>query len=163
MRFIGEKRKGLYKEFISLYLPNNIKTYVEPFGGSFAVATYLFEDRINESIKYIYNDINDYGLDIKADKIHHLDYREIFKMYDSPDTLFYLDPPYYGKEFLYKGCDNFDHLALRDSIKELEGKVIMSYNNKRYILNIYEGFEIIKYKGDNFLFRDEILILNNNI
>lgn len=34
MRFIGQKRKQLYTEFISKHFPEKIKTYVEPFGVS---------------------------------------------------------------------------------------------------------------------------------
>ena len=158
MRFIGQKRKQYYTEFISRFLPKEIKTYVEPFAGSFAVATYLFEDRITEPIKYIYNDINDYKLDIKADKVHHLDYKEIFKMYDSEDTVFYLDPPYYKKEHLYENSENFDHEQLRDEIKKLKGKVILSYEDRPYIRRLYKDFNIHLYGGDRMNFRYELII-----
>ena len=137
MRFIGQKQKKYYTEFISKFIPDNMKTYIEPFGGSFAVATYLFEERISEPIKYIYNDINIYNIDIKADKVHHLDYKEIFKMYDSEDAVFYLDPPYISYEHLYDGCQNFDHEELRDEIKKLKGKVILSYSDHRRIYSLY--------------------------
>jgi site-specific DNA-adenine methylase len=160
MEIIGRKRKQLYTEFISKFFPKNFKTYVEPFGGSFAVATYLFEDRISESIKYIYNDINDYKLSIKADKVHHLDYKEIFKMYDSKDTVFYLDPPYYKKEHLYDNCENFNHEELRNEIKKLKGKIILSYENNPYICELYKDFNIYKYEGEKFIFRNEIIITN---
>ena len=38
---IGIKKKRLFDEFIKEFIPTNIKTYVEPFGGSYAVHSYL--------------------------------------------------------------------------------------------------------------------------
>lgn len=159
-QILGQKRKRLYTEFISKFIPKNIKTFIEPFSGSFAVATYLFEDRINENMKFIYNDINYYNLTIYADKIHHLDYKEIFKMYDSVDSVFYCDPPYVSFEHLYDNCQNFNHEELRDEILKLKGKVIISYREHKIISKLYKDFNIHKYNGDNFIFRNEIIITN---
>lgn len=161
MTFIGQKRKQYYTEFISKFLPKNIKTYVEPFGGSFAVACYIIEEDIeNSPERFIYNDINRYDMNIYADKVHHLDYKEIFKMYDSEDTIFYLDPPYYKKEHLYDGCENFNHEELRDEIKKLKGKVVLSYEDKPYIRKLYKDLNIHLYDGERFNFRYELIITN---
>lgn len=161
MKFIGQKRKQLFTEFILKFLPKNIETYIEPFGGSFAVACYIIEDNIETSPKrIIYNDINRYDMNIYADKVHHLDYKEIFKMYDSEDVVFYLDPPYYKKEFLYENSENFNHEELRNEIKKLKGKVILSYENNEYIKKLYKNFNINLYDGENFIFRNELIITN---
>lgn len=164
MVFFGQKRKKLYTEFISEHIPDNIKIYVEPFAGTFSIACYLFEERQNngtEPKKIIYNDINKYDFTIFADKVHHLDYKEIFDLYDSEDTFFYLDPPYYKKEFLYDGCEGYTkqfHIELRDNIKKLKGKFLLSYNNDKFITDLYKDFNIIYYTGKNKLFEKEILI-----
>ena len=162
MKFYGQKQYKLYKEFISQHIPNNIEIYVEPFAGSFSVACYLVEERLyNSPKKLIYNDINEYNLTIYADNVHHLDYKEIFNVYDSENTFFYLDPPYYKKEFLYEGCENYTkdfHIDLKDEIKKLKGKFLMSYNKDRFITDLYKDFNIIYYTGDNRLFKNEILI-----
>lgn len=163
MKFLGEKRKKLYREFISQHIPDNIKTYVEPFGGSFSVASHLIEEREeNSPQKFIYNDINKYNIIIYADKIYHLDYKEIFEMYDDKNTFFYLDPPYYQREFIYNGCKNYTkqfHIELRDNIKNLKGNFLLSYNNSIFIKDLYSyNFDIIEYNGDNVLFKNEILI-----
>lgn len=165
MKFFGQKQKKLYKEFLSQYIPNNIEIYVEPFAGTFSVACYLIEERLkdidNSPKKLIYNDINDYNLTIYADKVHHLDYKEIFKLYDSENTFFYLDPPYYKKEFLYDGCEYYNkefHIELKNEIEKLKGKFLLSYSNDKFITELYKNFNIIYYKGDNRIFRNEILI-----
>jgi len=162
MKFLGQKRRKLYSEFISEHIPDNILVYVEPFAGSFSVAIYLLEEREEDSPeKFIYNDINRYDTIIYADKIHHLDYNEIFEMYDNENTFFYIDPPYYRKEFIYEGCSDYTkqfHIKLRDNIKKLKGQFLLSYNNEKFITELYKDFNIIYYKGENILFRNEILI-----
>lgn len=164
MRFLGQKRLKLYEEFISRYIPNNIETYVEPFAGSFAVACYLFEERFddnNEPKKLIYNDINKYNLNIYADKVHHLDYKKIFEMYDSVNTFFYLDPPYFKKEFLYDGCKEYTkqfHIELRDILKNIKGKFLLSYEDNDFIRELYKDFNIINYDGNTSIFKRELLI-----
>lgn len=164
MTFLGQKRQKLYSEFISQYIPDNIKIYVEPFGGSFSVAMYLIAERLNYNTSpktLIYNDINKYDTIIYADKIHHLDYKEIFEKYDSADTFFYLDPPYYKKEFIYNGCEDYTknfHLELFEYIKKLKGKFLLSYNNDKFIIELYKDFNVIYYTGNNKIFKNEILI-----
>ena len=164
MKFLGQKQQKLYDEFISKFIPLNIDTYIEPFGGSFALSTYIHNDIIERSIgRLIYNDINKYSIDIVADEIHHIDYKDIFKMYDSESSLFYLDPPYHKKEFYYDGCENYTknfHIKLRDNIKKLKGKIILSYNNTPFIRNLYSDFNTELYSGNNFIFRNEIIITN---
>jgi len=164
VEFLGRKKKQLYTDFISQYIPNNIKTYIEPFGGTFSVSKYIVEERKdNPPQRLIYNDMNIYPIDICADEIYHLDYKEIFKKFDTKDTIFYLDPPYYKKEHIYDGCENYTkdfHIELYNEIKKLKGDVIISYNNNRFICELYKDFQIKKYSGDVFKFRDEIIILN---
>ncbi|MCK9417477.1 DNA adenine methylase [Candidatus Dojkabacteria bacterium] len=157
--FIGQKRKKLYTEFISKFIPQNIKTYIEPFGGSFAVSTYLD----NKPDTLIYNDINHYDINIVADITHHLDYKVIFDMYDNADTVFFLDPPYFRKEKWYAGCENYTkdfHIELHDEIKKLKGKVILSYEKHKFILDLYKDFNVYEYDGTNYLFKKEMIITN---
>lgn len=165
MKFYGQKQKKLYEEFISQHIPNNIEIYVEPFAGSFSVACYLIEERLKDidksPKKLIYNDINNYNLKIYADKVHHLDYKEIFKLYDSEKTFFYLDPPYFKKEFLYSGCENYSrqfHIELYDEIKKLKGKFTLSYEDCTFIRDLYKDFTIYKYDGKNRIFKNELII-----
>jgi site-specific DNA-adenine methylase len=159
MRFIGKKTKNIYTEFISKYIQKNISIYVEPFGGSFAISTYLE----NKPDLMIYNDINTYDININADHIHHLDYKDIFDMYDSPDAVFYIDPPYFLKEFYYDGCENYTkdfHVELKEKINNLKGKVIISYESKSFILKLYSDYNIYRYNGTDPILKNEIIITN---
>ena len=93
----GQKNKRIFKKILYKFFPQEIHTYVEPFGGTFNIGNFLGKV---PKVK-VYNDINTYPINIQADYVHHLDYKEVIKMYDSVNSVFYLDPPYYGKEYLY--------------------------------------------------------------
>lgn len=70
--------------------------------------------------------------------IENLDYRELLKRYDRPDTLFYFDPPYIESKRSKKHAYKFDwklknHIEFIELIQNLEGRVIVSgYNGEPY-------------------------------
>lgn len=60
----------------------------------------------------------------------------------APYTFFYLDPPYFTKEHLYKreDADYFNqHEELAKTLKQIKGKFLLSYNNDTYIRQFYDG------------------------
>ena len=76
--------------------------------------------------------------------IECLPYQEFIKRYDRVDTLFYLDPPYWGSEKEY-GKDFFsraDFTELAKLLKVIKGKFIMSINDVPEIRAIFKGFYI---------------------
>lgn len=63
--------------------------------------------------------------------IENLDYREIFKRYDKPDTLFYLDPPYVeatrSKKHAYKhDWAESDHIEFLNLVHQIKGGFVLS-------------------------------------
>ena len=76
--------------------------------------------------------------------IECLPYQDFITRYDRPDTLFYLDPPYwncendYGKGIFSKA--DFDELA--KLLKGIKGKFILSINDVPEIRQIFTGFHI---------------------
>ena len=75
---------------------------------------------------------------IKKVQIDHLDFRECIKRYDSPDTLFYCDPPYYGKEFYYEvGFGEQEHRELAGLLNSIQGKAILSYYDFEFVSEWY--------------------------
>jgi DNA adenine methylase len=74
--------------------------------------------------------------------IERLPYADLVARYDTPATLFYLDPPYYGCEKDYGagvfGPDDFERL--RGLLGPLKGRFIMSINDTPEIRAIFAGF-----------------------
>jgi DNA adenine methylase len=74
--------------------------------------------------------------------IERLPYAELLRRYDRPDTLFYLDPPYWGSEDDYGrhlfAAPDFEHLA--DLLAGLKGKFILSLNDVAEVRRLFARF-----------------------
>lgn len=82
--------------------------------------------------------------------IENLDYKECIQKYDSPDTLFYIDPPYLFEDarYHYKIFQNSkftldDHLELANILKSLKGKFLLSYYPHEVIEKEYKDFRFL--------------------
>ena len=88
--------------------------------------------------------------------IENRDYRDIIRLYDKPETLFYLDPPYHGSENMYnKHFSDIDHISLRDMLLDISCKFILSYNDDTHIRELYSDFNIIEVERQNNLSIDK--------
>ena len=72
--------------------------------------------------------------------IENRDFEELIKLYDRPDSFFYCDPPYYDTECFYKDVDftREDHIRLRNTLLECEGKFLVSYNDCPEIRELWD-------------------------
>jgi len=71
-------------------------------------------------------------------------YEEVFLRFDKQDTFFYVDPPYRGYEDYY-GDGIFsrkDFIKLRDILRGVNGRFIMSINDLPEIRSLYKDFII---------------------
>ena len=61
--------------------------------------------------------------------VENMDCRELIKKYDSKDTFFYIDPPYYNMESYYTShaFGHDDHIELLELLKTTKGKWALSY------------------------------------
>lgn len=60
--------------------------------------------------------------------VENMDCIDVIQKYDSPDTFFYLDPPYYRKEHYYtKDFGNEKHYELSKILNNISGKFVLSY------------------------------------
>lgn len=76
--------------------------------------------------------------------IERLPYADLIALYDTPGTLFYLDPPYYGTEHYY-GPGVFsqaDFRRLRGLLDTLKGRFILSINDHPEVRDIFADFAI---------------------
>jgi len=83
--------------------------------------------------------------------IENKDFEELIKQYDRPKSFFYLDPPYYKAERRYTVKFHKDHERLRDTLKNVKGKWLLSYNDCPEIRELYKDYNMITLKRQLFL------------
>lgn len=97
--------------------------------------------------------LNENGVSSKKDKltnsagkgviIENKDFQALIGHYDRIDAFFYCDPPYYKTESYYEvDFGEKDHYRLRDSLKDIQGKFMVSYNDCDFIREIYSDYYI---------------------
>ena len=78
--------------------------------------------------------------------IENKDFEPLIKTTDRIDSFFYLDPPYYSTENMYPGgFGKDDHKRLRDLLRTIKGKFLLSYNDCPEIRELYKGYEIFDF------------------
>jgi DNA adenine methylase len=85
--------------------------------------------------------IHAFSLRMRKVQIECRDFREIIQVYDTPDTLFYVDPPYIGREKHYLGgFTEKDHRDLAHMLNNIQGKAIVSYYYDPLLDELYPGW-----------------------
>lgn len=78
--------------------------------------------------------------------VENQDFETLIKHYDRPDSFFYADPPYFSSEGMYEvGFGWDDHVRLRDTLKGIKGKFLLSYNDCPEIRELYDGFSLLDF------------------
>lgn len=78
--------------------------------------------------------------------IENQDFETLIKHYDRTDAFFYADPPYLATEDMYAvGFGWEDHVRLRTTLGEIQGKFLLSYNDCPEIRELYNGFSFFDF------------------
>lgn len=84
--------------------------------------------------------------------IERLDYRECIRKYDSPETFFYLDPPYlkseerHNAEYTYGSWDYNDFRELRKVLDGVKGGWLMNHAENDFIEDLFSDYYIVKVR-----------------
>jgi len=118
------------------------------------------------------NKINDYIKKIKNTTIESQDYKKIIQKYDSPQTFFFLDPPYEASESLYKEFE-IDYQEMNRILLNIKGLFLLTINDSPSIRKIFNNFNIKKiivpptaHRSANVIgasYRNELIITNYTI
>jgi DNA adenine methylase len=84
---------------------------------------------------------------MKNTKVYSGDYLEVMKQYDSPETFFFLDPPYPNEWTGPEGTKLFskeDTQKLHDYLKTVKGKFLMTINSLKWIVDMFSDFKQYK-------------------
>ncbi len=107
--------------------------YVQTFSfggtyfGSFSISTIRGRDRV-QAYRRRADRLDAYAESFRDATVEALDYRELLRRYDSPETLFYCDPPYLcsRKTFYREDLPKVDHCELVETILNVSGNVVLS-------------------------------------
>jgi len=76
------------------------------------------------------------------------DYKEVIAEFDSKETLFYLDPPYEiaVKKNYYEHQNGFNMTEMRDILKNIKGKFVLSLDITDEITELFKDFNCLTLK-----------------
>lgn len=134
-------------------------------GQSFGIAN-TSKPRLN--LLRLEEDLSEAHLRLSRATVENLPYETLIKRYDSKDTFFYCDPPYWDCENDYgKGLfGKEDFIQLRDLLVKCQGKWLVSINNVPQIRELFKGYELKEVQtsysinGGNMKPITELLIAN---
>ena len=69
-------------------------------------------------------------------------YEEVMRRFDRPTTLFYLDPPYFGRKLYRHNFGEADFEKLAGQLKKTRGRFILSLNDVPEVRKLFENFQI---------------------
>jgi DNA adenine methylase len=69
-------------------------------------------------------------------------YGEMLKRFDRPTTLFYLDPPYWGRSLYRHNFREADFRELSDRLRKIRGKFVLSLNDVPGVRELFADFHI---------------------
>jgi len=75
-------------------------------------------------------------------QIECLPYEKVLKHYDRSETLFYLDPPYFGRSLYRYNLSADDFAKMAERLANLQGKFILSLNDLPEVREIFRQFKI---------------------
>lgn len=120
----------------------------------------------NHTQKNKINKIETYVDKMKNVTITKQDYLKVIKEHDSPNTFFFLDPPYEKSDNLYEDS-SIDYEEMNKVLKSLKGKFLLTINDSPLIRKIFSSFIIKKIvargagnEGIGYEDRKELIIMN---
>lgn len=96
-------------------------------------------EEIDTTIPLAYNRLQKTTIENKS-------FEEIFRIYDSEDTFFYLDSPYRSKKQYAVGkFTDEQYKLLAECCRKTKGKWLYTINDDEYIRELFKDFNIIKH------------------
>lgn len=71
-----------------------------------------------------------------------LPYEDILAKYDRRETLFYLDPPYYGRKLYRYNLEDSDFAKLAERLAKVKGKFVLSLNDVSEVRMLFRRFRV---------------------
>lgn len=75
-------------------------------------------------------------------QIENLPYQEVIRRFDRPATLFYCDPPYWGRKLYRFNFEPADFERMAEILGKIRGKFILSLNDVPEVRTLFRRFRI---------------------
>lgn len=75
-------------------------------------------------------------------QIESVPYEEILNRFDKPETLFYLDPPYFRRKLYRFNLKDEEFITLAERLRAIKGKFILSINDMHEVREIFRGLHL---------------------
>ncbi len=80
---------------------------------------------------------------LKTVTIENVDFERILRTYDSPDSLFFLDPPYHGTaQYKVGAMRDEKYKQLAGMCGDLKGRFLLTINDDEYTRDLFSGFNV---------------------
>jgi DNA adenine methylase len=127
------------------------------------------KDRNRLRLEQVEDDIKTAHKRIQKVTIENKSFEDLFRIYDSEDTFFYLDPPYRKtKEYATGKFTDEQYEKMRNCCANAKGKWMITINNDEYIKELFKDFNIMDHevfysvcKTDNGRVNFKELIITN--
>jgi DNA adenine methylase len=76
-------------------------------------------------------------------QIDCLPYEVVLRNYDRPSTLFFLDPPYFGRKLYRYNFEESDFQKLAEQLRDIKGKFVLTLNDVPEVRTLFHHFHIL--------------------
>jgi len=125
--------------------------------------------RTNSPSTIILKNLEEYKEKLNDVIIKNESYESVINQYDSPETLFFLDPPYENTNKIFYKDTDFDFNKLSQILSKIKGKFFLTLNDSPNIRMLFKNFKIKSINATNTwynnknnikMFRKELFITN---
>ena len=98
------------------------------------------------SIRSLFGIVEDFAKRMDRVVIENQDFAVLIRHYDRENAFVYCDPPYYTSEYVYDiAFQKEDHIRLSETLKSMQGKFLLSYNDCPQIRALYKDCNIFAF------------------
>jgi len=114
------------------------------FGGKWHDANFGYAKTTKSglNIEAIHKTITEVHARLSRVYIEHGSFEKTVERYDGPDTLFFLDPPYYGLAQYTNKMVHSDYERLKEILAGIAGKFLMTINDCPEVRELFSGYVI---------------------
>lgn len=140
-----EERRLLLAERTSNYDLKRAAAYLKLLRYSYCSGGKSFAG-VPFSIRSLFGIVEDFAKRMERVVIENQDFAVLIRHYDRENAFVYCDPPYYTSEYVYDvAFQKEDHIRLSETLKTMQGKFLLSYNDCPQIRALYKDCNIFAF------------------